>query len=256
MHGDSCGMQKVKQLWQDKFTSQFTGFALFHFVIFSSRFRCLMCLIGRKACYLAKLRELCLTRFNFKVLILSNHKKESALPWTPQIHILVHYLWQKLRSIINVPNETTGYNCINCNQSRAFIFIYIWICPWANRSTWKTKADRKENNRHLLGGELCLPWRKEVGELLCGLVSATLNSRPSQSHITQNHLVWLLGLAGPYHDNVAMVKSGVGAKKPLKQSWHCFSRRSNNSYRVWVSCCAKNWKLTEISLKWVHFFKH
>lgn len=39
---------------------------------------------------------------------------------------------------------------------------------------------------------------------------------------------------------------GVAAKKPLKQCWHCFFSRSNNSIRVWTGFPA----LEKLQIKW------
>lgn len=71
-----------------------------------------------------------------------------------------------------------------------------------NQHLQDRRRQQTKQAQHLLGGELCLPWSKEVTRLLCGLASATLNSSLSNSHITwtQNHLVWFLAPAGPYHN--------------------------------------------------------
>lgn len=181
------------------------------------------------------------------MLKLRNHKKGTGAPWTVELHFIplpmaetmVHY--QHFQR-----NNKNKIASIAARKMHLFYYTF----PWTNGKTCKTKGKRNENNQHLLGGELCLPWPKEVGELLCGLISATLNSRLSNSHITptQNHLVWLLALAEPYHDNVARVKSGVRAKEPFKQCWLCFLSRSNNSIRVWVFLPCQKLQKSEVSL--------
>lgn len=155
------------------------------------------------------------------MLVLSNHKKGSGLPWTLEFHFIPQ---PKAETAVHYQHLQWSHriNCINCNQKCAVTLIYIWFCPWIQPEQIEApvrqkprEKKKKKNNQHLQGAELCLPWRKEVGELLCGLDSATLNSRLSNSRITwtQNHLVWLLALAGLYHDNVVRVKSGSRSQK-------------------------------------------
>lgn len=85
------------------------------------------------------------------------------------------------------------------------IHLGLKYCTQINREThhlWDKRQQQTKQFQHLPASELSLPWWKEVSELLCGLPSATLNSSPSNSHITwtQNHLVWLLAPAGLYHN--------------------------------------------------------
>lgn len=225
---------KFGPFWPDKCKSHFAVFSLNHFAIFSSRFRFLKRLINRKTqCYLGELRKWGLIQVIWsKVQTLSHHKKGSGLPWTLEFHFIpqskaeTSVCYQQLE-------QSHRINCINCNQKRAVTVIHIWFCP-------RIQAEQIE-----------APVRPKPGESWCvasflpGWIPGRLNC-----HITwrQNHLVWLLALAGSYHDIVA--KGEVWELEPKsrwKQCWHCFSEQIQSFHQGldWVSRLAQ-----KLQIKW------
>lgn len=78
---------------------------------------------------------------------------------------------------------------LGSSPERCYIHIYLGLvrCTQTERrktNTCETKRPpQTKQAQHLLGGELCLPWWKEVSGLFCGLTSATLNS----SHVWIPH---------------------------------------------------------------------